>query len=75
MLRDSPWFAALAAIGVDGWALHILFTGQVKISKYDTFIATRSGTPGIYWLAWLLIATMGVLLSLHAWRLITRKDS
>ena len=36
MLRDSPWFAAVAAIGVDGWAVY--------------------------------------LLSVHAWRLLSRKD-
>jgi hypothetical protein len=74
MLAKSPWFAALAAVGMDGWALYILFTGQVQIDKKGAFIATRSATPGAYWLAWLFIATFGVLLSVHAWRLITRKD-
>lgn len=75
MLRDSPWFAAVAAIGIDGWAVYILVTGHVQLDKKGAFIATRSGTPGAYWLAWLVIAGLGALLSLHAWRLFSRKDS
>ena len=73
LLRESPWFAAAAATAVDGWALYILLTGRVAIDKKATFVATRSGDPGLYWLVFLFIALMGALITWHAARLLRRR--
>jgi hypothetical protein len=68
LLRDSPWFAAVAAAALDGWVLYVLMTGRIAIDKKGTFVATRSGDPGTYWLVLLLLAVFGGLLTWHAVR-------
>jgi len=69
LIRNSPWLAALAAGALDAWAIYVLATGEVKLSKYNPNVATRASDPGAFWVAWLVIAALAFLVSWHAWRL------
>jgi uncharacterized membrane protein len=66
--RTFAWRLAVVGLIFVGFALYMLFTGELAVDKQRTMFITRAGNPFLYWSMVLGCGTLGFLCLRNLWR-------